>query len=205
MLNKLQYISQGKTAPEQIQNILKALDNGAGWIQLRWKEGAYEAKQELAIAIRKICEAYKVTCIINDHIDIAMAIDADGVHLGLEDAAIAEARKTLGPDKIIGGTANTLKDVLQRTAEGCDYIGLGPYRLTQTKEKLSPVLGLVGYQTIINHLREQSLETPPIYAIGGLTSADIPELLQAGVYGIALSVAITRKPAIISQINNLLP
>lgn len=205
MLNKLQYISQGKTAPEQIQNILNALDNGAGWIQLRWKEGAYEAKQELAMAIRKICQAYKATCIINDHIDIAMAIDADGVHLGLEDAAIAEARNTLGPDKIIGGTANTLKDVLQRTAEGCDYIGLGPYRFTQTKEKLSPVLGLSGYQNIINHLREQSLETPPIYAIGGLTNADIPELLQAGVYGIALSGAITRKPAIISQINNLLP
>ncbi|MBL7706646.1 MAG: thiamine phosphate synthase [Taibaiella sp.] len=204
MLNKLQYISQGKTAPEQIQNILNALDNGAGWIQLRWKEGAYEAKLELAIAIRKICQAYKATCIINDHIAIAKEIAADGVHLGLQDETIAKARHTLGPGKIIGGTANTLEDVLQRTAEGCDYIGLGPYRFTQTKEKLSPVLGLAGYQTIINYLREQSLVTPPIYAIGGITSTDIPKLQQAGVYGIALSGLITRQPAIIPQINNLL-
>lgn len=204
MLNKLQYISQGKTAPEQIQNILNALDNGAGWIQLRWKEGVYEAKRKLAMAVRKMCQAYKATCIINDHIDIAKEIAADGVHLGLDDATIAEARNTLGPGKIIGGTANTLEHVLQRTKEDCDYIGLGPYRFTQTKEKLSPVLGLTGYQTIINHLREQSIATPPIYAIGGITSADIPALQQTGIYGIALSGWITRQPAIIPQLNNLL-
>lgn len=204
MLNKLQYISQGKTAPEQIQNILNALDNGAGWIQLRWKEGAYEAKRELAMAVRKMCQAYKATCIINDHIDMAKEIAADGVHLGLDDDSIAQARKTLGPGKIIGGTANTLEDVLKRTAEGCNYIGLGPYRFTPTKEKLSPVLGLTGYQNIINHLREQPLLTPPIYAIGGITSADIPALRLAGVYGIALSGWITRQPAIIPQLNNLL-
>lgn len=205
MLNKLQYISQGKTAPEQIQNILNALDKGARWIQLRWKEGAYEQKLELAGSVRSMCATYKATCIINDHTDIAKAVDADGVHLGLNDEAIAKARTTLGQDKLIGGTANTPGDVLQRTSEGCNYIGLGPCRFTRTKEKLSPVLGLKGYQNIMNHMREQSIATPPIYAIGGITSDDIPALLQAGIYGIAVSGLITRQPELISQINNLLP
>ncbi|RYY52439.1 MAG: thiamine phosphate synthase [Chitinophagaceae bacterium] len=204
MLDKLQYISQGKTATEQIRNIRNALDNGAGLIQLRWKESSYDQQLELALATRKICQAYKATCIINDHINIAAAIAADGVHLGLDDDAIAKARNTVGPDKIIGGTANTLNDILQRTAEGCDYIGLGPYRFTTTKEKLSPELGLAGYQNIFNHLQEQGIKTPPIYAIGGIEIHDIPALLQAGVYGVAVSGLITRQPALVPQIKKLL-
>lgn len=205
MRNKLQYISQGKTAAEQYLNIQNALDKGVQWVQLRWKESTYEQKLALAGTIREMCHTYKATFIINDHTDIAKTVDADGVHLGLNDKKIAQARAILGQDKIIGGTANTLHDVLQRTDEGCDYIGLGPYRFTPTKEKLSPVLGLRGYQHIINHLQEQSIQAPPIYAIGGIEAADIPALQQAGIYGIALSGLITRQPELIPQINNLLP
>lgn len=205
MLSKLQYISQGKTAAEQYLNIQNALDKGAQWIQLRWKESTYEQKLELANTILEMCRSYKATCIINDHIEIAKTVNADGVHLGLNDAKIAYARSILGQDKIIGGTANTLDDVLQRTTEGCDYIGLGPYRFTQTKEKLSPILGLTGYQNIMNQLQEKSVKTPPIYAIGGIETADIPALQQSGIYGIALSGLITRQPQLISQINHLLP
>ncbi|MFX4990459.1 thiamine phosphate synthase, partial [Acinetobacter baumannii] len=79
---------------------------------------------------------------------IAKAVDADGVHLGLQDTGIDEARKIIGKEKIIGGTANTLDDVLQRYNEGCSYVGVGPYRFTTTKEKLSPILGLQGYADI---------------------------------------------------------
>lgn len=204
MLTKLQYISQGKTAAEQYLNIQNALDKGAQWIQLRWKESTYEQKLELAGTMLQMCRTYKATCIINDHSDIAKQVDADGVHLGLNDEAIAKARAVLGQDKIIGGTANTLHDVLQRTAEGCDYIGLGPYRFTPTKEKLSPVLGLTGYQNIIDHLGNQSIQTPPIYAIGGIETLDIPVLQKAGIYGIALSGLISRQPELIPQIKNLL-
>lgn len=204
MLNKLQYISQGRTAPEQILNILAALDNGATWIQLRWKEGNYKQKQQLAGSVLKMCRAYKATCIINDHIDLAKTMDADGVHLGLSDESITKARDILGKDKIVGGTANTLAEVVQRTAEGCDYIGLGPLRFTRTKEKLRPVLGLQGYQKIIVQLQEQSIKTPPIYAIGGIEIADITELQKAGIYGIALSGLISRQPVLIPQIKKLL-
>lgn len=204
MLSKLQYISQGKTAAEQYLNIQNALDKGVEWVQLRWKESTYEQKLELAGTILDMCRSYKAICIINDHTNIAKAVDADGVHLGLNDEAIAKARTTLGQDKLIGGTANTLDNVWQRTAEGCNYIGLGPYRFTRTKEKLSPVLGLEGYQDIMNHLQEQSIKAPPIYAIGGIGTADIPALQQAGIYGIAVSGLITRQPEFISQINNLL-
>jgi len=200
MLDKLQYISQGKTAAEQIRNILNALDHGAGWIQCRWKEGTYEQKLELALATRKLCQAYKATCIINDHIDIARIVAADGVHLGLNDDTIEKARKILGPDQLIGGTANTLEDILQRTSEGCDYIGLGPYSFTTTKEKLSPVLGLSGYQNIFTALQDQSIQIPPIYAIGGIAMNDIPALQKAGIYGIAVSGLITRQPIIIPKL-----
>lgn len=204
MLSKLQYISQGKTASEQSLNIQKALDHGADWIQLRWKEAAYREKMELSIAVRKMCASYHARCIINDHIDIAAAVDADGVHLGLNDETITTARVMLGTEKTIGGTANTLTDVLQRIEEQCDYIGLGPFRFTTTKEQLSPVLGLEGYTHILSYLQEQGIITPPLYAIGGIETTDIPALLQTGVQGIALSGLITREPELIPQLKNLL-
>ncbi|PRD57396.1 thiamine phosphate synthase [Sphingobacterium gobiense] len=204
MRSKLQYISQGATAKEQEHNIQQALDNGADWVQLRWKNAADEQHQKLAEKVRVQCAHYRATYIINDSIALAKQVDADGVHLGLEDEGIEKARRILGAGKIIGGTANTITDVLKRIDEGCDYIGLGPYRPTGTKEKLSPILGVEGYRKIICYLKEHHLHFPPIYAIGGVNLADIPTLLAEGVYGIAVSKAITDTPVIISDFKQLL-
>jgi len=99
--------------------------------------------------------------------------------------SIDKARKLL-PNKIIGGTANTLIDVKQRIAENCNYIGLGPLRFTHTKEKLSPVLGIEGYKTIIESVKSEN-NTIPIVAIGGITLTDLPYLKQIQVDGIAVS------------------
>lgn len=203
MISRLHYISQGITASEQEQNIRKVLDNGADWIQLRWKKASEKELIQLSEKLKTICENYQATFIINDEVQIAKTIDADGVHLGLSDESIANARTILGSHKIIGGTANTLENVLQRIAEGCDYIGLGPYRFTTTKEKLSPILGLKGYQAILQSLNEKNIEFPPIIAIGGIEFNDIESIRHLGIYGVALSGLLTQNPSILPQIQKL--
>ncbi len=191
MYSKLQYISQGDTLPQQYINIHSALDAGCDWVQLRVKNVENESLLiSLAEKVKKICQEYKATYIINDSVEIAHMIDADGVHLGLTDRSISEARAILGSSKIIGGTANTLEDVRQRITEKCDYIGLGPLRYTSTKVLLSPILGFEGFREILKNLQTSNFSTP-IYAIGGIDEKDIIQLLQSGVYGVAISGIIT--------------
>lgn len=203
MYSKLQYISQGVTAREQFNNIYRALDNGCEWIQLRVKNAEEMDFLKLAENVKLLCNEYMATLIINDRVDVAKEIDSDGIHLGLNDIKISEARNILGEDKIIGGTANTFEDVLQRIDEKCDYIGLGPFRFTETKLNLSPILGLEGYQNIIDKLQEQNLEIP-IYAIGGIQPKDIESLINIGISGIAVSGIITQRPQIVTQLNEKL-
>lgn len=190
MFEKIQYISQGESPEVQIANIAKALDAGCKWIQLRYKNKSLEEVLFLAKMVQKICRAYDAKLIINDHVQVAWQINADGVHLGLEDISVKEARTLLKEDKIIGGTANTLEDVLQRVKEKCDYIGLGPYRFTATKEKLSPILGIEGYEVILNELKKRNIDIP-IYAIGGIEEEDFEKLEETGVYGVAVSGLVT--------------
>lgn len=198
-MEKLQYISQGFTKAEQELNIKKALDNGIKWIQVRWKNAPEKEFIKLCENSKLLCSEYQSVCIINDHVQIAKDIDADGVHLGLKDTSIDIARQILGENKIIGGTANSISDVLQRMNESCDYIGLGPLRFTSTKEQLSPILGFEGYEKIIQDLKEEGLETPKIFAIGGVVLKDIDLLQQIGIYGVAVSGQITNQPSIINE------
>jgi thiamine-phosphate pyrophosphorylase len=190
MYSKIQYISQGNTSAEQLDNIRQALDAGCSWIQLRFKNASQQNFMKLAEQVKTYCKQHQAVFIVNDHVSIAEKVDADGVHLGLQDTAVSQARQILGEDKIIGGTANTLSDVLQRVQEGCNYIGLGPFRFTSTKEKLSPVLGLTGYETILSTLKKEEVKIP-VYAIGGIVQNDISDLIACGIYGIAVSGLIT--------------
>lgn len=136
------------------------------------------------------CRVAGATLIINDHPEVAKAIGADGVHLGKEDMAPAEARKLLGPRAIIGATANTLADVERLMEAPVDYLGIGPYRFTGTKKKLAPLLGVEGYREIIAMMKERRGSAFPHVAIGGITAADIAPLAEAGVTGFAVSGAI---------------
>ena len=206
MMHKLQYISQGKTVNEQTENIQSALDAGCRWIQLRFKNAEKNELQALATQVKELCAVYRATFILNDHVDIAKMVGADGVHLGLSDTSIAAARSILGENKIIGGTANTIKDVMMRINEKCDYIGLGPFRFTSTKEKLSPVLGLDGIAQIMKEVLSGEKQIP-IYAVGGIIQDDVAAIRRTGVYGIAVSGAITNhsnKKELIQKINLLL-
>lgn len=187
-VSPLHYITD---RPEPAEHACRA---GIDWVQLRVKNRPYADWKALALDTLAICRQFDARLIINDNVGLAGEIGADGVHVGLTDMPVAEARRLLGPDLIIGGTANTLTDIRTHHHAGADYVGLGPYRFTTTKEKLSPILGLAGYETILTACRQERLSLP-IIAIGGLDVADIPALVRHGVHGIAVSSAITRDPA----------
>lgn len=206
MYNKLQYISQGNTVQEQLHNIQLVLDNGCTWIQLRFKNGNDLDFNVLSKKIKLLCESYKAILIINDRVDVALKIASDGVHLGLDDMKIKDARVLLGNTKIIGATANTFSAIQNHIQNGCDYIGLGPFQFTKTKDNLSPILGLDGYRSIITQLKAANIEIP-IYAIGGITLENVDSLLETGIHGIAVSAIITQsnqKHKLITQLNEKL-
>lgn len=206
MYSKLQYISQGETIEKQLYNIHQALDAGCNWVQMRFKNQTPKDAFTLAEAVKPLCEKYTANFIVNDDIHLTKEIDADGIHLGLTDTKIDEARAFLGTSKVIGGTANTFEDIENHVKSGCDYIGLGPFRFTATKEKLSPILGLSGYFDILQKLKKNKIEIP-VYAIGGITLRDVNPLMETGIHGIAVSGIITEsdeKEKLIQQLNEKL-
>lgn len=168
-----------------------ALEGGCRWIQLRMKEASETEVEAEAIRVRDLCRKYGATFIIDDHVALAKKVQADGVHLGKNDMPIEEARRILGDAFIIGGTANTFEDVKRHWQAGANYIGCGPFRFTTTKKNLSPILGLEGYRQILQQMKAAGI-TLPVVAIGGITYEDIPDILQTGVSGIALSGSILR-------------
>ncbi|NHA02844.1 thiamine phosphate synthase [Mucilaginibacter sp. HC2] len=190
MIHKLHYISQPPTNGTHLTAIKAALNAGCKWIQLRVKDAPENLILEYALEARALCEEFGAKLIVNDHPEIALKAGAYGLHLGLQDMPIAQARQIVGNQMIIGGTANTFEHVEQRVTEGADYIGLGPYRFTRTKQKLSPILGLEGYQAILEKVRSAGINIP-IIAIGGIEPDDIQAIMQTGIYGVAISGAIT--------------
>ncbi|WP_405370416.1 thiamine phosphate synthase [Phocaeicola sp.] len=188
---KLQFITHFTDRYSYFDSARMALEGGCRWIQLRMKDASPEELEYEARRVQTLCREYGATFIIDDHVELVKKLEADGVHLGKNDMPIAEARKILGNDFIIGGTANTFEDVQMHYAAGANYIGCGPFRFTTTKKNLSPVLGLEGYRNILNRMKEADIQLP-VVAIGGITYEDIPEIMQTGVSGIALSGTILR-------------
>lgn len=185
VISKLHYITTSPILAEQ------ACLGGVDWIQLRLKNVTYADYYAIAAEVKAVCKQYGATFIINDNAALALDINADGVHLGKKDMSPDVARKLIGSNFIIGATANTIEDVVRLSAMPIDYIGLGPYRFTNTKENLSPILGLEGYTHIFDTLAAHNTTTPPVIGIGGVTGGDISHLLATGLYGIAVSGAIS--------------
>jgi len=191
MISRLHYITQDIPGLTHDQLAEAACTGGVNWVQLRLKNKPTAEWEIEAQKTKAVCRQYSATFIINDNVKLAQQIKADGVHLGKQDMSTAQAREILGPDFIIGGTANTFEDIQLHVAAGVNYIGLGPFRFTSTKDNLSPILGLEGYARILQQCRAAHI-TVPIIAIGGLTISDIPALLATGVHGIAVASAIAR-------------
>lgn len=199
-ISKLQYISQGHSPEIHLENIQKACTYGAEWVQLRLKNHSEETILKTAEQARDITAHFQTRLIINDHYKIAKAVKADGVHLGKTDACPIEARKYMYNWQIIGGTANTIEDCKNLIEKQVDYIGLGPFKFTETKHNLSPILGLEGYKNLLETLQTQT----PIIAIGGITINDVNELLKTGIHGIAVSGEITKNFNAINAFHKLL-
>lgn len=187
----LQFITHFTERHTYLDSARIALEGGCRWVQLRMKDADEGLFVATAREVRALCDRFGATFIIDDHAELVGATGADGVHLGKNDMPVAEARRMLGPDIIIGGTANTFDDVKTLAEEGADYIGCGPFRFTTTKQRLSPVLGLEGYRDIVRRMRESGISLP-IVAIGGITFDDIGPIMRTGVTGIALSGSVLR-------------
>ncbi|UPK70294.1 thiamine phosphate synthase [Chitinophaga filiformis] len=190
MISSLHYISQQTATASHLDNILAACEAGCRWIQLRIKNEPEDKILASALSAKAICSRYNATLIINDYPHIARIVGAHGVHVGKQDMTVSGARAATGDEFIIGGTANTLEDILMHVKDGANYVGLGPYRFTTTKEKLSPILGLEGIAGIMETLRNMGIHIPVI-AIGGIQAEDVPALMQTGIHGIAVSGLIT--------------
>lgn len=185
----IQFISHHNERYDYLDSIALALEGGCKWVQLRMKDAATDELRAVAVKSQQMCRERGATFIIDDNVALVRELHADGVHLGRNDMPISEARRILGSDYIIGGTANTIDDVEMHYRSGANYIGCGPFRYTTTKSNLSPVLGLQGYSNIIAEMKRRGLEIP-VVAIGGITASDIPQIMQTGMSGIAVSGAV---------------
>lgn len=192
---RLMFITNRTDKYTELDEVKMALDGGCSWIQLRMKDNL---NRETANAVSSLISDHERECIycIDDNIEMALYYSAaTAVHLGKEDRSVSEAWDMiafeLARDEVfyVGATANTFEDIKHAVEEGASYIGLGPYRYTETKKKLSPVLGLEGYQKIVQQCKEVGYNIP-IYAIGGIRLEDVGPLMETGITGIAVSGAI---------------
>lgn len=194
MLSPLYFITQPSSRYSQAEMVEMACRGGLRLVQMRLKECSEEEQYRIGLEIKAVCGKYAATFIVNDNVRLAKDLDADGVHLGMNDMSAAEARSILGTSKIIGGTANTFERI-EELLPYVDYVGLGPYRYTETKKNLSPILGLKGYERIFDQLKAQGISLP-VYAIGGIIANDFPDLMRLGFAGIAVSGIIASAPDI---------
>ncbi len=185
----LQFITHQTDRYDYVQGAIEALKGGCKWIQLRMKGASPDEVRAAVEQLKPLCAEHEAILLLDDYVELCAELDVDGVHLGKNDMVPDEARRILGEKYIIGGTANTIEDICRLVKADVDYIGLGPFRYTETKQNLSPVLGLEGYTRIMATCRAEGI-TIPVVAIGGITLADLAPIMATGVQGIALSGTI---------------
>ncbi len=184
----LQYITHHNDRYTYLEGARKALEGGCRWIQLRMKDATEDEVETVGRELKPLCQKTGAVFLLDDHVELCQKLGADGVHLGKKDMPPAQARALLGSGYLIGGTCNTFADI-EALKDDVDYIGCGPFRFTTTKKGLAPVLGLEGYRDLVWQCRSQGINLPMV-AIGGITRADVAQVLNAGPNGIALSGAI---------------
>lgn len=191
-ISTLQYITRDNDKFSHSEQAKLMYTNGIDWVQIRMKDATASEVETESIKALEYARTFNSKLIINDNIEITKEIGAHGVHLGLKDMPVNDAREYLGNDFIIGGTANTFQDLVLQFDRGADYVGLGPFRFTTTKQNLSPVIGLEGYRQIVKQILEYGINIP-IVAVGGITPDDIEKIKETGINGVAISAALLEK------------
>ena len=165
---------------------------GARWVQLREKKASSKTFFESAQTFVSLCRRHDLTAIINDRVDIAMLVDADGVHLGQDDLPVEEARKLLGPDKILGLSTHNLKQALEAQQSSADYVAIGPVYPTTSKQNPDPIVSWEELKVVRRKVNK------PLVAIGGITAENARPLFQLGID----SVAVIRDVLLATDVEN---
>ena len=181
-----------------LQSIEEALKGGVTLVQLREKELSSADFYHSACAIKELTHAYHVPFIINDRLDIALAVDADGLHIGQDDLPLPVARKLLGPDKILGYSVSTIEEARCGEQNGADYLGAGTVFWTGSKSDIGEPIGLEGLQQI------HKAVSIPVVAIGGIGPANLPAVKSIGIEGVSLISAILGQADIETASRNLI-
>ena len=179
-------LSLGRSLEEVVS---EAVAGGVTMVQLREKDAPTGEFVELALRLKAILKPYRVPLIVNDRVDVALAVDADGVHIGQSDMPYEQARKLLGPHKIIGLSVENMDDLIKANQMDVDYIGISPVYGTPTKTDTAEPFGLDGLRKAV------ALSVHPTVAIGGMNAGTIPQVMATGVDGVAVVSAICSAPS----------
>jgi thiamine-phosphate pyrophosphorylase len=185
MIGRLHVLTDARAGRDAVGVAARAVEAGAPVVQLRVKGGTDRELYDLGTRLMAVCTKHGATCIVNDRVDIALAIGAHGTHLGAEDLSVAAVRRVAGPAHLIGGTAREPVSAARLVAEGADYLGAGPAYQTSTKDGLPAALGPDGVGLVARAV------AVPVIAIGGITADRVPGLMAAGVHGVAVVGAVS--------------
>lgn len=165
-----------------------ALEGGAPTLQVRIKTGTDADRLHLSEAIVARCRAAGATCLVNDRADVALAVGADGVHVGAEDLPVAVVRRLVGPDLLVGGTAREPSTARRLVDDGVSYLGVGPTFATRSKTGLPEPIGVAGVRAVA------AAVPVPVIAIAGITADRVDEVMEAGAWGVAVIGAVSDAP-----------
>lgn len=186
-------LSGGRSDLEVLDAVIRG---GARMVQLREKDRSRGDLYRLAVQFREITRRSDVLLIINDHLDIALAVDADGVHLGQDDLPVPAARR-IAPDLIIGASTHSLPEALRAQEDGADYVNIGPIFPTRTKEGVHEIIGPEAIAEISPHL------SIPFTVMGGINESNIDRVLEKGAFRVAMVTAVTMAPDIAGAVQSL--
>lgn len=185
MIGRLHVLTDARGGDAALRAVAAAVGAGAPVVQVRQKDCTDRVLYEFAAAVAAICASAGATCIVNDRVDVALAVGAAGTHLGADDLPVAAVRRVAGPDHLIGGTARHPQQARDLVSAGADYLGVGPAYPTTTKSGLPDPIGLAGVAAVAGAVQV------PVIAISGVTAERVPDLLAAGAWGVAVVGAVS--------------
>jgi thiamine-phosphate pyrophosphorylase len=185
MIDRLHVLTDPRGGRHALTSLAAAVTAGAPVVQVRRKHCTDRELYDFAEVVVDFCRSAGATCIINDRVDVALAVGAAGTHLGAHDLPVAAVRAVAGPDHLVGGTARNPRQARELLAAGADYLGVGPAYATATKRGLPDPIGPAGVAAVA------AAVGVPVIAIGGVTAERVPELLAAGAWGVAVTAAVS--------------